>query len=104
MPKGLARQWVIKQALFPQVVDVENERRGIRRDYSDWSSVKLLDSALFASWREIKKYQPVFDLTQIRNIQKGLKDQKEYFCRYDLALFRAFLAWLFIPCLGNEPF
>ena len=52
MPKGLARQWVIKQALFPQVVDVENERRGIRRDYSDWSSVKLLDSALFASWRE----------------------------------------------------
>ena len=46
MPKGLARQWVIKQAVFPQVVDVENERRGIRRDYSDWSSVKLLDSAL----------------------------------------------------------
>ena len=54
MPKGLARQWVIKQALFPQVVDVEDERRGIRRDYSDWSSVKLLDSALFASWREKK--------------------------------------------------
>ena len=52
MPKGLARQWVIKQALFPQVVDVEDERRGIRRDFSDWSSVKLLDSAFFASWRE----------------------------------------------------
>ena len=102
MPKGLARQWVIKQAVFPQVVDVENERRGIRRDYSDWSSVKLLDSALFASWREIKKF--VFDLTQIRNIQKGLKAQKEYFCRYHLAVFRAFLAWLFTPCLGNEPF
>ena len=71
MPKGLARQWVIKQAVFPQVVDVENERRGIRRDYSDWSSVKLLDSALFASWREIKKFQPVFDYHKFGISRKG---------------------------------